>query len=866
MTTAPLRVALYSHDAKGLGHLRRNLALAHHLARALPGLTGRNVTGLVITGLAPGQEHRLPDGFDWLVLPGVKKAKGVYLPQRLRIAREDLGLVRSALLSGVLTTFTPDLLIIDRHPYGVHQELREPLARLRQASPRARVVLGLREVLDTPVTVQREWEELGEADTLRRLIDEVWVYGDDSVHDLSATGEAPTALEERMRYTGYLAHGRDAAEATHGSEASEALAGNAEAAGTFILTTAGGGSDGVNLLRTAAAARVPDGYRHVVVTGPQLDAALFHQVAQTAGPRTIVRRSWPGMSHHIQQAAAVISMGGYNTVSEILASDTPALLVPRETPRLEQLIRATALKHAGAIELLRVTDLSTAALEDWLTERLSDQDAGTRSQLAGRRRLRLDGLETVPLLAAELVGEQGRRPRHPPQPSQQPHHQPHQDGDPRMNPAVDNHQDIHQNGTRIGYVLKVYPRFSETFIVTEVLAREAQGEDLSIYALRPTTDSRFHPEIARVAARVNWVSRPVRAIDLWSRLTDGLTRQDDRERFAAIMPVLADLPGDEVAQGVELARQARRDSITHLHAHFASLAGRVAWIASALTGIPYTVTTHAKDIFHESVDPVWLRRICADAQRVIAISRYNEAHLGKVLAGTGATVSLRYNAIELDRFSYRAPQPVASGRSGPLRVCAVGRLVPKKGFADLIEAVRILVSSGVDVEVGLAGDGEERERLTAQIDRLGLAGRVRLLGPLTQAEVRGLLAHSDVFAAPCIEAADGNIDGLPTVVLEAMACGTPVVATAVSGLPEVVHDGVTGLLLPPGDPAELAVALRGIALGEVDTVSLSRGARRLIEEHFDSRAQAEVLAAWQSGPRPAPVAPTVHPTDQEGAA
>ena len=435
-----------------------------------------------------------------------------------------------------------------------------------------------------------------------------------------------------------------------------------------------------------------------------------------------------------------------------------------------------------------------------------------------------------------------------------------------MSPATDHRQDTHQNGARIGYVLKIYPRFSETFIVTEILAREAQGEDLSIYALRPTTDSRFHPEIARVAARVNWVSRPVRAIDMWSRLTDGLTRQDDCERFAAIMPVLADLPGDEVAQGVELARQARRDSITHLHAHFASLAGRVAWIAAALTGIPYTVTTHAKDIFHESVDPMWLRRICADAQRVIAISRYNEAHLGKVLAGTGATVSLRYNAIELDRFSYRAPQPVASGRSGPLRVCAVGRLVPKKGFADLIEAVRILVSSGIDVEVELAGDGEERERLTAQIDRLGLAGRVRLLGPLTQAEVRGLLARSDVFAAPCIEAADGNIDGLPTVVLEAMACGTPVVATAVSGLPEVVHDGVTGLLLPPGDPAELAVALRGIALGEVDTVSLSRGARRLIEEHFDSRAQAEVLAAWQSGPRPAPVAPTVHPTDQEGAA
>ena len=136
-----------------------------------------------------------------------------------------------------------------------------------------------------------------------------------------------------MRYTGYLAHGRDITETAHGSEASEALAGNAKATGAFILTTAGGGSDGVNLLRAAAAARIPDGYRHVVVTGPQLDAPQFHQVAQAAGPHTIVRRSWPGMSHHIQQAAAVISMAGYNTVSEILASDTPALLVPRETPR-----------------------------------------------------------------------------------------------------------------------------------------------------------------------------------------------------------------------------------------------------------------------------------------------------------------------------------------------------------------------------------------------------------------------------------------------------------------------------------------------------------------------------------------------------
>ncbi|MDO5083444.1 MAG: glycosyltransferase family 4 protein [Arachnia propionica] len=393
---------------------------------------------------------------------------------------------------------------------------------------------------------------------------------------------------------------------------------------------------------------------------------------------------------------------------------------------------------------------------------------------------------------------------------------------------------------RIGYVLKVYPRFSETFIVTEILARESHDEEITIFALRPTTDARFHPEIARVQAPVRWVPRPLKSSDFWLEIARTLGEFPTfQEPFARIAPQLADLPTSEVAQGIALARMALDEGIDHLHAHFASMAGRVAWIASRLSGLPYTVTTHAKDIYHESVDPVWLRRVCGDAQQVIAISQFNQRHLEQVLEGTGANVVLQYNALELDRFIYSDPAP----RGEVLRISAVGRLVPKKGFADLIAAVARLE---VSVEVQIAGDGEERAALEARITEAGLGDRVRLIGPRTQSEVIELVRNSDVFAAPCIPAEDGNIDGLPTVVLEAMALGTPVLATSVSGLPEVIQHLETGLMIEPGDVAALTEALTRIATGQVPVERLARNARALIEERFDSRRQAARLLELQN--------------------
>lgn len=381
----PLRIVLYSHDSQGLGHVRRNLALAHHLSLALPRLLGRPVAGLLATGLPQASRFPLPAGFDWLALPGVTKGEGGYRPRHLDTSMKSLIDLRSHLLETALLRFRPHLVVVDRHPLGVRKELRAPLKKLRRRHPGTRVVLGLREVLDAPKVAAREWADLDESDILADLVDEVWVYGDRSVHDTAATGELLPALAARTRFTGYLAHGRDLGPAPARWDATV----------PFVLTTVGGGSDGADVARVAASALVPEGHTHLVVTGPQMSASDQAAVRDAAGPATRVVASVNGLSPHIAQASAVLSMGGYNSVCEILATDTPALVVPREHPRTEQLIRARSLRRVGALDVLRERDLTSEAVGDWLA------DAVTRR--CDRSTLLRDGLARVPHLVASLL-------------------------------------------------------------------------------------------------------------------------------------------------------------------------------------------------------------------------------------------------------------------------------------------------------------------------------------------------------------------------------------------------------------------------------------------------------------------------------
>ncbi len=317
----PLRILLYSHDSLGLGHARRNLALAHAFATRLPRLTGRPVTGMLLTGLdtLPGE---LPAGFDSVSLPGIRKGEGGYAPRHVTVPMEDVIDLRSQLLTAAVTGFAPDLLVVDRHAYGVDNELRDALLALRRTHPEAVVVLGLREVLDERRATDREWATLGDTAELRALYDEIWVYGDEHVHDVRRTGEVPAALQDLVRHTGYLAAGR-------------LWVREDEPAAPYVLTTVGGGADGLELCLAAARAVVPRGYRHVVVTGPQMDERDHREVCRVATGRTEVVRTVPDGLATIRGAAAVISMAGYNTVSEVMSTYRPALLVPRCRPRRE---------------------------------------------------------------------------------------------------------------------------------------------------------------------------------------------------------------------------------------------------------------------------------------------------------------------------------------------------------------------------------------------------------------------------------------------------------------------------------------------------------------------------------------------------
>lgn len=350
--------------------------------------------------------------------------------------------------------------------------------------------------------------------------------------------------------------------------------------------------------------------------------------------------------------------------------------------------------------------------------------------------------------------------------------------------------------------------------------------DVVIYALRPPTDTHFQGLIGRVRAPVHYLSPAIKSAEWWRTLHECASHFPN---LWNVLPAEGWNDPRNAHQAIELAIRARHDGLTRLHAHFATDAAAVSRLTSRITGLPYTLTAHAKDIFHETVDTADLWTKINDAERVITVSDYNVRFLQDLFDEPPCNLTRIYNGIDLEQFTYSEPAD-----REPL-ILGVGRLVEKKGFEHLIHACSILKTRNIVFSCLILGTGESQRKLHMLVEELGLAKRVALPGPRPSAEVIESLKEAAVLAAPCVVGSDGNRDGLPTVILEAMAVGTPCISTDVTGIPEVVIDDETGFEVPQRDPEALADALEILLSHGQTRVRLARAARRLVEQEFDIR-------------------------------
>jgi glycosyltransferase involved in cell wall biosynthesis len=426
----------------------------------------------------------------------------------------------------------------------------------------------------------------------------------------------------------------------------------------------------------------------------------------------------------------------------------------------------------------------------------------------------------------------------------------------------------------VAYVLKGYPRMSELFIASEIYRLERLGVPLRLYVIKPADESRRHGIVARIKSKPEYLpattsltKTPLRRW-LAAHLKDfmpslrSVARRHPLKVARAALAAFAQavrarrgfrswprkvylkefLQAAAVADGV-----LRAGDVRHLHAHFCHGATTVAWLASLMTGLPFSFTAHAKDIYCESLNPAGLlRRKMRAARFVVTCTDANREHLLKV--EPRAEVHCVYHGLnaeftELLGASNGAALPSTTKESRRLRALGVGRLVEKKGFDVLVEACGILRSREVPFEAVIVGEhGEHEAEIRRRIDALDLGDSVRLAGPMEQTKLLEEYGRAGVFCLPCRVLDNGDRDGIPNVLMEAMACGLPVITTPVSGIPEIIRDGVNGRLVPPDDPAALADALLLIDADQRLARSLSTQARATVRERFDGERFAAQLA------------------------
>jgi len=400
----------------------------------------------------------------------------------------------------------------------------------------------------------------------------------------------------------------------------------------------------------------------------------------------------------------------------------------------------------------------------------------------------------------------------------------------------------------LGYLAKMFPRISETFILKEVLALRREGVPVRIYStLPPTRDRLMHPEARRLLPEVR-VLPPVawaRAIE-FLRLLAGIYRRQPAATAREISRLL--LPPRprrfrRLWRSVFLIEWLRRDRVAHLHAAWAHTPASIARTVSRLSGIPWSMGAHAKDI-HLSKPESLTKKLCA-ARFTLTCTRSNLKLLSglhpplPIPDGIASKVTLHYHGVNTEYFS-----PGANGGSrGKVRILSVGRLVPKKGFEVLLDAAARLMRQGLAFRLEIVGEGALRPRLERRIAALGLRDQVLLTGMRTREEVRDRYRAADIMVLASRITSRGDRDGVPNTLAEAMACGVPVVASRLPSIAELVVDRVNGLLVPPEDPQALAEALRTLAVNPARRRAYGQQARRRVLESFPAaRWEQETVA------------------------
>jgi colanic acid/amylovoran biosynthesis glycosyltransferase len=383
-------------------------------------------------------------------------------------------------------------------------------------------------------------------------------------------------------------------------------------------------------------------------------------------------------------------------------------------------------------------------------------------------------------------------------------------------------------GRRLAYVLKRFPRISETFIAAELIELQRQGEEVTVFALSRPDEPFIHGFLEGLRAPVVYL--PHRPLYEPLRVAKALARVVHREprgwlRAAAASSWPPRRRGwRRLLQATVLRDELERAEIDHVHAHFATAAARLAKLAWQMGGPSYSVTAHAKDIYDEAVRLDRLRDKLGDATFVATVSRANRDYLQDALAAPGL-VHVVPNAIDLRRLGGSS-----TNGSDTDTILAVARLVEKKGLIDLVDACAILAQKGVHFRLEIVGDGPLRADLALASARQGVPAVFH--GALPYERVAALYRRAAAFCLPCVVASSGDRDGLPTSVLEAMALGVPVVTTAVNGLGEAVLHERTGLVVPEHDPVALAEALSRLLADRALARSLAGQARRHVEEQF----------------------------------